>query len=57
MCFIVKRNAEPTRTINHHDAQTTRDDAAVDRASTPVFGECLRGAAEDREGYDRTTHQ
>ena len=41
LCRIVKRNAR-SRTINHHDAQAAGDDAAVDRASTPVFGECLR---------------
>ena len=46
LCRIVKRNAR-SRTINHHDAQAAGDDAAVDRASTPVFGECLRGAGED----------
>ena len=46
LCRIVKRNAR-SRKVHHHDAQAAGDDAAVDRASTPVFGECLRGAAED----------
>ena len=46
LCHIVKRNARP-RKVHHHDSQAAGDDAAVDRASTPVFGECLRGAGED----------
>ena len=45
-CRTVKRNAR-SRKVHHHDSEAAGDDAAVDRASTPVFGECLRGAAED----------
>ena len=49
MCLIVKHRdaAESSRTPNLQIAQAEGDDAAIDRASTPVFGECLRGAAED----------
>ena len=46
LCHIVKRNAR-SRKVHHHDSKTTRDDGSKYRPSTPVFGECLRGASED----------
>jgi hypothetical protein len=48
MCLIVKhRDASPSRAPNLQNTQAEGHDATVDRASTPVFGECLRGATED----------
>ena len=46
MCHIVKRNARP-RKVHYHDSQAAGDDGSEYRASTPVFGECLRESSED----------
>ncbi len=46
MCHIVKRNARP-RKIHYHDSQAAGDDGSEYRASTPVFGECLRESSDE----------
>ena len=45
-------DTKPSRTPNVPIAQAEGDDAAIDRASTPVFGERLPRSIQNREGDD-----